>query len=39
MGNTWEGVKREALNKLGWERSVRTWVGLKWLGAGVSCQE
>ena len=32
----WEGVKREALNKLGWRRSVRSCVGLRWLGAAVS---
>ena len=26
MGTSWEGVKREALNRLGW-RSVRSFVG------------
>ena len=25
----WEGVKREALNRLGWTRSVRSCVGLR----------
>ena len=36
MGTSWEGVKREALNRLGWRRSVRSCVGLRWLGAAVS---
>ena len=35
MGTSWEGVKREAL-RLGWRRSVRSCVGLRWLGAAVS---
>ena len=35
MGTSWEGVKREALNRLGW-RSVRSCVGLRRLGAAVS---
>ena len=36
MGTSWEGVKTEALNRLGWRRSVRSCVGLRWLGAAVS---
>ena len=36
METSWEGVKREALNRLGWRRSVRSCVGLMWLGAVVS---
>ena len=36
MGTSWEGVKREALNRLGWRRSVRDCVGLRRLGAVVS---
>ena len=36
MGTSWEGVKRGALNRLGWRRSVRSCVGLRWLGATVS---
>jgi len=37
MRSFWVGVKREALNKLGWRRSVRSCVGLRQLGANVSC--
>jgi hypothetical protein len=37
MGISWEGVKREALNRLGWRRSVRSCVDLRRLGAVVSC--
>ena len=37
MGTSWEGVKREALNRLGWRRSPRTCVGIRRLGAVVSC--
>ena len=36
MGTSWEGVKREALNRLDWRRSVRSCVGLRWLDAAVS---
>jgi len=36
MGTSWEGVKREVLNRLGWRRSVRSCVGLRRLGAAVS---
>ena len=36
IGTSWEGVKREALNRLGWRRSVRSCVGLRWLGAAVT---
>ena len=36
MGTSWEGVKREALNRIGWKKSVRSCVGLRWLGAAVS---
>ena len=35
MGIAWEGVKREALNRLGW-RSDDSCVGLRQLGATVS---
>ena len=37
MGTSWDGVKREALNRLGWRRSLYSCVGLKRLGGGVSC--
>ena len=37
MGTSWEDIKKEALNKLGWRRSVRFWVGLKPLGAALRC--
>ena len=37
MGTSWAGVKRDALNRLGWRRSVRSCVGLRQLGAAVSC--
>ena len=30
---SWEGVNREALDRLGWRRSVRSCVGLRRLGA------
>ena len=33
-----EGVKREALNRLEWRRSVRTCFGLRRLSAAVSCK-
>ena len=36
MGTSWEGVKKVALNRLGWRRSVRSCVGLKRFGAAVS---
>ena len=37
MGTSWEGVKREALNRLGWRRSVCSCVGTRQrLGAVVS---
>ena len=36
MGTFWEGVKMEALNRLGWRRSVRSCVGLRRPGAAVS---
>ena len=36
MGTSWECVKREVLNRLGWRRSVRSCVGLRRLGAAVS---
>ena len=35
IGTFWEGVKREALHRLGWRRSVRSFVGLRRLGAAV----
>ena len=28
MGTSWEGVERETLNRLGWRRRVRSYVGL-----------
>ena len=31
MGTSWECVKREALNRLGWRRSVRSCVGFRML--------
>ena len=37
MGTSWAGLKRETLNRLGWRRSVRSCVGLRQLGAAVSC--
>ena len=37
MRTSWEGVKREALNGFGRKRSVRCCVGLRRLGAAVSC--
>ena len=37
METSWEGVKREALNRSGWRRSARSGVGIKRLGAAVSC--
>jgi len=37
METSWEEVKMEALNGLGWRRSVRSCVDLRWLGAAVSC--
>ena len=37
LGTSREHVKREALNILGWRRSVRSCVGLRRFGAAVSC--
>jgi hypothetical protein len=37
MGTLWVGVKREALNRLGWRRSVPSFVGLRKLGDAMSC--
>ena len=37
IGTTWEVVKRDALNRLGWRRSVRSCIDLRQLGAAVSC--
>ena len=36
MGTSWEGVKREDLNRLGRRRSLRSCVGLRRFGAAVS---
>ena len=36
MGASWEGVKREDLNRLCWRRSVRSCVGPRRLGAAMS---
>ena len=35
MRTSWEGVKREALNTLGWRRSVRSYVSFRGLGAAL----
>ena len=37
MRTLWKGVKREALNRLGWRMSVCICVGLRRLGSAVSC--
>ncbi|XP_065568986.1 uncharacterized protein LOC136032640 [Artemia franciscana] len=37
MGTSWEGVKRKALNRLGWRKSVRSCVGLRRISVVVSC--
>ena len=37
METSWEGVKMGALNKLEGRRDVRSCVGLRWLGAELSC--
>ena len=37
MGTYWEGVKREALNRLVRRRSLRSCVGLRWPDTAVSC--
>jgi hypothetical protein len=37
MGTSWEGVKREALNRLGWRRSMHSFFGLRRPGAAMSC--
>jgi hypothetical protein len=37
MGTSWEDVKREVLNRLGWRRSVRSCVDLRRLDAEVNC--
>jgi hypothetical protein len=37
MGTSWAGVKRKTLNRLGWRRCGRSCLGLRWLGAAVSC--
>ena len=37
IATSWEGVKREVLNRLEWRRSVRSCFGLRWLGAAVTC--
>ena len=37
MGTSWEGVKREALNRLGWRRRVHSFFGLRRPGAAMSC--
>ena len=36
IGTSKEGVKREALNRLGWRRSVCSYVGLRQLSAALS---
>jgi len=37
IGTSREGIKREALNRLEWRRSMRSCVGLRRLGTAVSC--
>ena len=37
IGTSWEGVKRDALNRLGWNWSLRRCVAFRWLSAVVSC--
>jgi hypothetical protein len=37
MGTSCDGPMTEALNRLGWRRSVRNCVGLRRLGADLSC--
>ena len=37
IGSSWEGAEREALNRLGWRRSVRSYFGLRRLDDVVSC--
>ena len=34
--SSWEYIKSEALNRLGWRRSVRSCVGLRQLSAAVN---
>ena len=34
---SWEEVKKEALHRLRWSRSVHSCVGFMWLDAAVSC--
>ena len=36
-GLGWEGVKKKALNRLGWRRNMRSSVDLRWFCAAVSC--
>jgi hypothetical protein len=37
MRTSWEGVKRESLNRLGWRRSMHSGLGFRRRGAAVSC--
>jgi len=37
MRTSWESVKKEALNRLGWRKNVCSCVGLRHLGAAVGC--
>ena len=37
MRTSWAGVKRKALNILGWRRSMRICVRLRQLGSAASC--
>jgi len=37
MTASWEGVKREPLNRSSWKRSVRSCVGLRRNDAAMSC--
>ena len=36
MGTSWEAVKRECLNRLGWKRSVPSYVDLRQLYAAAA---
>ena len=39
MGTAWDGVKREASNRLRWRRNVHASVDLGRLSASVSCKK
>jgi hypothetical protein len=37
MGTSWEALKREALNRVGWRRNMHNCFDLWWLGTAASC--